>query len=124
MKILGKCPYCENGKIESRKVKVNGKEIKLYACSNAHWKTEFETTQLTDDSICGFRIFQNTLKKWNKAAIGENEIKKLLKDGELEVKLHSQPFFKWENGKRIKFHTEYTKFIITNKEYGIEVIWD
>lgn len=124
MKVLGKCPYCDNGKIETRKIKALGKEIKLYACTNAHWKTEYETTQLTDDSTCSFRIFSNALKKWNKASIGEGEVKQLLKNGEYEVVLHSQPFYKWENGKRTKFHKEYKKFIVLNKEYGIEVIWD
>jgi hypothetical protein len=124
MKILGKCPYCSNGKIETRKIKVEGKEIKLYACSNAHWTKEFDISELTEESTCGFRIFQNSLKKWNKFAIGEYEIKKLLSEGELEVTLHSKAFFKFENGKKTKFHTEYKKFIITNKEYGIEVLWD
>ncbi len=37
---LGKCPYCDDGRIEVRKKEVRGKKVELYACSNANWKTE------------------------------------------------------------------------------------
>ncbi len=38
--ILGKCPYWKDGYIEVRDKEVSGKKVKLYSCSNAHWKTE------------------------------------------------------------------------------------
>jgi len=124
LKNLGKCPYCKNGYIETREITTYGKKSKLYACSNAHWKRDEDLTVLSSDSTCSFRIFSNCLLKWNKAVLGENEIKRLLSNGEIEVVLHSRAFYKFENDKKTKFHTEYRKKIILNKEYGIEVIWD
>ena len=53
--ILGKCPYCEGGSIEVRDKEVSGKKVKLFACSNANWKTEDgEMFELTDNSTCDF----------------------------------------------------------------------
>ena len=112
-KILGKCPYCEDGKIEVRAIKVDGNPLKLYACSNAHWHFEGDFAELTSDSTCNYRIFQNQLRRWNKKAIGENEIKILLRDKQVEVRLYSA------NTKK-----EYFKWMILDKEYGISVVWD
>ena len=65
--ILGACPYCKDGKIEVRKKEVNGKKVELYACSNASWYSEDgEMFELTKESTCSFRIWQNALRKYGK----------------------------------------------------------
>lgn len=126
MKILGKCPFCDKGDIEVRDIKVNGKKSKLYACTKAKWKKDEDIFVLTEDSTCSYKIFSNSLLRYNKAVIGENEIKKLLKDGQVEVTLHSRNgyFEKDDNGKTKKKQVEYKKFIVPNLEYGLEIIWD
>ena len=122
MKILGNCPFC-NGSIEVRKIKVNNKPSKLFACTNAHWVKDEDIFVLSEDSTCSFRIFQNSLKKYNKFAIGENETRELLQKGELEVTLHSKKKMIFNNGKKEYKSFEYKKLIIINKEYGIEVLF-
>jgi len=112
-KLLGKCPYCEDGKIEVRAIAVDGKPLKLYACSNAHWHFEGDFAELTQESTCNFRIFQNQLRRWNKKAIGENEIRTLLKEQQVQVRLYSA------NAKK-----EYFKWVILDREYGISVLWE
>ena len=112
-KLLGNCLYCEGGKIEVRAIHVDGKPLKLYACTNAHWHFENDFAELTSDSTCNFRIFANQLRRWNKKAIGENEIRTLLNEQQVKVRLYSA------NTKK-----EYFKWIILDKEYGISVVWD
>ena len=113
--ILGKCPYCIDGQIEVRDKEVRGKKVKLYACSNANWKTEDgEMFELTDDSTCDFKIWQNSLAKYGKW-LSYKEIRSLLEDESLEVDFVSKKY-----GKKIN----YTKLITLNEEYGVSVIWD
>jgi len=113
--ILGSCPYCEDGSIEVRDKEVSGKKVKLYACSNAHWKTEDgEMFELTDDAKCDFRIWQNTLGRYGKW-LSYKEIRELLSDEELEVELLSK-----KHGKKVY----YNKHIVLNQEYGVSVLWD
>ena len=113
--ILGKCPYCENGSIEVRDKEVSGKKVKLYACSNANWKTEDgEMFELTENSTCHFKIWQNSLAKYGKW-LSYKEVRVLLEDEELEVELVSKKY-----GKKIN----YNKFITLNEEYGVSVIWE
>lgn len=113
--ILGRCLYCDDGMIEVRDKEVNGKKIKLYACSNAHWKSEDgEMFELTDGSTCGFRIWQNALAKYGKW-LSYKEIMELLEKKSIEVELLSKKY-----GKKI----HYNKHIILNKEYGVTVIWE
>jgi hypothetical protein len=113
--ILGKCPYCENGKIEVRDKEVNGKKVKLYACTNAHWISEDgEMFELSEDSCCDFKIWQNSLSRYGKW-LSYKEIRNLLGDGTIEVELLSKKY-----GKKIY----YNKFISLNQEYGVSVIWD
>jgi hypothetical protein len=112
-KILGKCPYCSNGQIESRDIQVDGKALKLYACSNAHWHYEGDFAELTGDSTCSFRIFQNQLQRWNKKKISEKEIRMILVDGQMEVEFYSA---------RVK--KTYKKSVVLDEEYGISVEWD
>jgi len=113
--ILGECPYCDDGKIEVRDKEVNGKKVKLYACTNAHWKSEDgEMFELRDDATCSYRIWQNSLAKYGKW-LSYKEIRELLSEQELEVELLSKKY-----GKKIY----YKKTIILNEEYGVSVLWD
>ncbi len=113
--ILGKCPYCEDGQIEVRDKEVRGKKVKLYACSNAHWKTEDgETFEPTELSTCQFKIWQNTLAKYGKW-LSYKEVRALLENTSTEVELLSKKY-----GKKIP----YTKHITLNEEYGVSIIWD
>jgi hypothetical protein len=115
MMILGKCPYCDDGSIEVRDKEVNGKKVKLYACSNAHWKTEDgEMFEVTEDSSCDFRIWQNSLARYGKW-LSYKEVRELLCDESIEVELLSK-----KHGKKIY----YNKYIALNQEYGVSVIWD
>ena len=113
---LGDCPYCDDGKIEVRKKEVRGKKVNLYACSNAKWKIsdDEERFELSEDSTCDFKIWQNALGRYGKW-FSNKDIKELLKDQELEVEL---------NSKRYKDKIKYNKYIILDKEYGVTVLWD
>jgi hypothetical protein len=113
--VLGKCPYCTDGQIEVRDKEVRGKKVKLYACSNAHWKTEDgELYELRDDAICDFKIWQNSLAKYGKW-LSYKEVRELLKEKSLEVELLSKKY-----GKKIY----YNKHIVLNQEYGVSVLWE
>jgi len=113
--ILGKCPYCEDGTIEVRDKEVRGKKVKLYACTNAHWMSEDgEMYELTPESSCGFRIWQNTLARYGKW-LTYKEVRELLENESIEVELLSKKY-----GKKIY----YTKTIILDEEYGVSVLWD
>lgn len=112
---LGKCPYCEDGSIEVRDKEVRGKKVKLYACSNAAWKTEDgEMFEPTEDSTCDYRIWQNSLAKYGKW-LSYKEVRELLEDETIEVELLSKKY-----GKKIY----YNKHISLNREYGVSVLWD
>ncbi len=113
--ILGKCPYCHDGSIEVRDKEVRGKKVKLYACTNAHWKTEDgEMFEPTEESTCSFRIWQNALWKYGKW-LTYKEVRSLLENECLEVELLSKKY-----GKKIY----YKKYIILNQEYGVTVLWE
>jgi len=113
--LLGKCPYCEDGQIEVRDKEVSGKKVKLYACTNANWKTEDgEVFELRDDATCDFKIWQNSLAKYGKW-LSYKEIRTLLQDKSMEVELLSKKY-----GKKVY----YNKDIILSQEYGVSVIWD
>lgn len=113
--MLGKCPYCDDGVVEIRDKEVNGKKVKLYACSNAHWKSEDgELFELRDDATCGFRIWQNSLARYGKW-LTYKEIRELLQEGELELELLSKKY-----GKKI----HYNKWVKLDYEYGVSVVWD
>lgn len=113
--ILGRCPYCSDGNIEVRDKEVSGKKVKLYACSNAHWKSEDgEMFELTGSSRCSFRIWQNSLAKYGKW-FSYREIRDLLENESIEVELLSK-----KAGKKIY----YNKHVVLNREYGVSVLWD
>ena len=112
-KKLGKCPFCDDGQIEVRKIEVNAKPTKLYACNNAHWHFEHDMCELTNDSTCSYRIFANQFLAWNKKSIGENEIRTVLQEEQVKVRLYSA---------RVK--KEYYKWAVLDKEYGLSIVWD
>jgi len=112
--ILGRCPYCDDGMIEVREKEVRGKKVKLYACSNAHWVSQDgEFYELSDDSSCGFKVWQNALARYGKW-LNYKEMRELLSCGEMEVELLSKKY-----GKKIY----YKKSIILDKEYGVSVVF-
>lgn len=112
---LGKCPYCDDGHIEVRDKEVSGKKVKLYACSNAAWKTEDgEMFELTEDSKCDYKLWQNSLAKYGKW-LSYKEVRELLEDESIEVELLSKKY-----GKKVY----YNKYITLSQEYGVSVIWD
>ncbi len=113
IKTLGKCHFCDDGEVEVRQTTVEGKKIKLYACSNAHWSFEHDMAELTEDSTCSFRVFQNALLRWNKKAIGEREMRELLSEEQVKVRLYSA-----------KAKKEYFKWLVLDEEYGCSVVWD
>jgi len=112
---LGKCPYCDDGVIEVRDKEVRGKKVKLYACTNAHWKTEDgEMFELTPESKCDFKIWQNSLARYGKW-LSYKEIRELLDNKSIEVELLSKKY-----GKKIYYNKE----VVLNPEYGVSIIWD
>jgi len=113
--ILGKCPYCEDGQIEVRDKIVFGKKVKLFACSNASWYSEDgDMYELTQDSTCSFKIWQNALGRYGKW-FTYKDIRELLENETLEVELLSKKY-----GKKIY----YKKFVTLDFEYGVSVLWD
>ncbi|RUM66985.1 MAG: hypothetical protein DSZ03_00335 [Sulfurimonas sp.] len=108
--MLGKCPYCEDGTVVAEKKSVLGKPTKVYRCSNTRFHTEdgecFESV-----GSCTYRIWGNALVKYGKRAIGEREVKELLRQGSFIAVLHSR------NG------YEYRKYVIPHNEYGIHVLF-
>ena len=113
--ILGKCPYCADGMIEVRDKEVSGKKVKLYACSNANWKTEDgEMFEMTSDSTCDYKLWQNTLAKYGKW-LNYKEVRALMEDNTIEVELLSKKY-----GKKVY----YKKHITLNQEYGVSIIWE
>ena len=114
MSVIGKCPYCTNGLINIEKKPVNGKNTKVYTCSNASWYSEDgDMFELSKDATCSFRIWGNSLLKWGKRGIGVYEVKKLLKKEDVKVRL-----FSYQSKK------EYYKYIILDEQYGVSVLWD
>ncbi len=113
--ILGKCPYCDDGQIEVRDKEVRGKKVKLYACSNASWKTDDgEMYELSDSATCSFKIWQNSLAKYGKW-LSYKEVRTLLEDETIELEFLSKKY-----GKKVY----YSKDVILNEEYGVSIIWD
>jgi hypothetical protein len=116
--ILGKCPYCEDGEIEVRKKEVRGKKVELYACSNASWETEDgEFFELTADSKCGFKIWQNSLSRYGHY-LKHSEIRELLSGNEVEIKFKTQKRFGANKDRK-----DYYKMVILHEEYGVQVLF-
>ncbi|CAM3891596.1 hypothetical protein [Arcobacter cloacae] len=110
---LGKCPYCK-GNVHAIKSTANGKKVNLYSCENA--KKEYDDSEqfvFTADSTCTFRVYSNVFLRWNKRSFSKYEMKKLLEDEQVIVRLHGRAGTK-----------EYFKYVITDKEYGVSILWD
>ena len=111
--ILGKCPYCK-GNVQAIKSTAKGKKVTLYACENE--KKEYDDSEqfvFTSDSTCTFRVYSNVFLKWNKRSFSKYEMKKLLEDEQVIVRLHGR-----------SGTNEYFKYVITDKEYGVSILWD
>jgi hypothetical protein len=110
---LGKCPYCD-GKIIAISSNIKGKKVNLYTCENA--KKEYDDSEqfvFTSDSTCTFRVYSNVFLKWNKRSFSKYEMKNLLENQQIVVRLHGR-----------KGTGEYFKYVVTNKEYGVSILWD
>ena len=113
MSILGKCPYCK-GKVISKKINALGKPIKLYSCENANKEYDDSDQYIfTAESTCTFRVYSNAFLKWNKRSFSQYEMKKLLQERQIIVRLHGR-----------RGTGEYFKYVITDKEYGVSILWD
>ncbi|MFA9374819.1 hypothetical protein [Poseidonibacter sp.] len=113
MSILGKCPYCD-ANVVSKKITAQGKQIKLYSCENA--KKEYDESEsyvFTAEATCTFRVYSNAFMRWNKRSFSQYEMKKLLQDGQAIIRLHGR-----------KGTNEYFKYVITDKTYGVSILWD
>jgi len=111
--ILGKCPYC-NSNVIAKTSNIKGKKVNLYACENA--KKEYDESEqfvFTADSTCTFRVYSNVFLRWNKRSFSKYEMKKLFEEGQVIVRLHGRAGTK-----------EYFKYVITDKEYGVSILWD
>jgi hypothetical protein len=114
MSIVGKCPYCKDGLVKMERKLVQGRNTKVYTCSNASWKSEDgEMFELTNNATCNFRIWGNSLQRWGKKGIGYMEVKQLLNNEDVKVRLYS-----------FNTKTEYFKYITLDETYGISVLWD
>lgn len=111
--ILGKCPYC-NSNVIAKTSNIKGKKVNLYACENAK-KVYDDSDQFvfTADSTCTFRVYSNVFLRWNKRSFSKYEMKKLLEEEQVIVRLHGRAGTK-----------EYFKYVITDKEYGVSILWD
>lgn len=123
-KIVGDCPYCD-GQVGKRDTKIYNRKVSIYSCENnkvAHNDDDDEGSFLqTDDSTCSFKIFSNALLKYNKGTISEKEIKELLLNKEIVVRLYSKKLFNEETD---TYGSEYFRYVITDEEYGISVLFD
>jgi hypothetical protein len=111
--ILGKCPYCKANVIAIKST-ANGKKVNLYTCENA--KKEYDDSEqfvFTSDSTCTFRVYSNVFLRWNKRSFSKYEMKKLLEDEQVVIRLHGR-----------SGSSEYFKYVITDKEYGVSILWD
>lgn len=113
MAALGQCPFC-TGQVYSQKIIVRNKQIKRYACEHAKKQyDESEAYVFTADSTCTFMVYSNAFLRWNKRSFSEYEMKNLLSQGQISVRLYSK-------AKK----DEYYKDVIAHKEYGISVLWE
>ena len=111
--ILGKCPYCK-GNVHAIKSTANGKKVNLYSCENA--KKEYDDSEqfvFTSDSTCTFRVYSNVFLRWNKRSFSKYEMKTLLEENQVIVRLHGR-----------SGTSEYFKYAIPDKEYGVSILWD
>ena len=110
---LGKCPYC-GGNVVSYKITTQGKKINLYTCEHAKKERDINDDYVfSSDASCRFRVYSNTFLRWNKRSLSEHEMKQLLREGQILIRLHGR-----------KGTGEYFKYIVPNPEYGVSILWD
>ena len=122
-KIIDDCPFC-NGVISKRNIMIQNKKVALYSCSNMEIEYDDGDEKFleTEHSTCSFRIFSNCLLKYNKRSVSELEIRELLgKDKQTIVRLYSKKLY---NEKTEKYGSEYFRYAIPDKEYGLSVLFD
>ena len=111
--VLGKCPYC-GGAVISQKLTIQGQKVNLYACEHATKERDINDDYVfSADASCRFRVYSNTFLRWNKRSLSEYEMKQLLKEGQIAVRLHGR-----------KGTGEYFKYVIPDPEYGVSIVWD
>jgi len=120
--IIGKCPFC-NGNIIEKKIQIMNTKLKKYVCSNNIVEyDEIEERFITSEkATCNFKIFSNCLLKYNKRTLSKKEIQKIINNEECIVRLYSKKLL---NQKTNKYGSEYFKYAIVNKEYGVSILWN
>jgi len=96
---LGICPKCKKGSIIEKK--------KIYSCTEAIYEKVGEKIV---NKGCSYMIFKNALEKYGKNNFTKTEVKKLLKDGRVQVSLKSK-----------KSGASYSQFVIPDLKWGIKV---
>ncbi len=111
--VLGKCPYC-NGDILAYSVTSKGQKVTLYTCEHAKKERDINDDYVfSADASCRFRVFSNVFLRWNKRSLSEREMKELLREGQITVRLHGR-----------KGTREYFKYVVLDPEYGVSILWD
>ena len=111
--VLGKCPYC-GGNVISQKITAKGQKINLYSCEHARKERDINDDYVfASDASCRFRVYSNTFLRWNKRSLSEYEMKQLLHEGQIAVRLHGR-----------KGTGEYFKYVVPDSEYGVSILWD
>lgn len=111
--VLGQCPYC-NGVVTSTPLSIQGKKVFLYACEHAKKERDIHNDLIfSAHATCRFQVYSNAFLRWNKRSFSEKEMKQLLLEGRVMVRLHGK-----------KGSKEYFKYAITDSEYGIAIVWD
>jgi hypothetical protein len=107
------CPIC-NSNIEIREKNIKNKKVVLYACEKANWKTEDgEFFELTKDSSCNFKIWENSLFRYGIKKLKKSDINKILNNEECILTLKSKTKKK-----------EYKKYAVLDYEYGVKILFD
>lgn len=107
------CPKC-NSKIEIREKNIKNKRVILYACEKANWKTEDgELFELTKDSSCDFKLWENALSRYGIKKLKKSDIIKILNNEECILNLKS----------KIK-KKEYEKYAVLDLDYGVKILFD
>lgn len=111
--ILGKCPYCK-ANVLAIKTTAQGQKVNLYTCENSKKeRDDSEQFVFTSDSTCNFRVYSNVFLRWNKRSFSKFEMKNLLVNEQITVRLHGR-----------KGTKEYFKYVIPDENYGVSILWD
>lgn len=111
--VLGKCPNC-GGDVIAIKTIAQNQKVTLYTCKNTK-KEHDDSNQFvfSSNSTCNFRVYSNVFLRWNKRGFSKYEMKSLLENGQIAIKLYSK-----------HKKSEYSKYVVIDKEYGVSILWD